>query len=170
MNHKYSFSGLGANIIPSIQTGMKTLAKKVDADFHPLLFGYVGWKRLASKMVDAKIKGQVDKPFVLMGHSNGVYASLKIAAYLAKYNVPCVVVSIDRTLKWCPPAGKNVLYLQDHHAQLSYVKTDKSFDGIHEVFEYNRPSGFFGSWHIGVSSDILVHARIETMLRREGWL
>lgn len=173
MNNKHSFSGLGGSIVPFIQAGMKKLAGRVGADFHPLLFGYVGWRKLAKQMVEAKIKGQVDKPFVLMGHSNGVYAALKIAQYLHKYKIKCVVVSVDRTLKYCPPASANVIYLQDHHATLKYATTDaffKAAGGIHEIYEYPRPKGYFGSWHIGVSSDTILHDRVEALLKREGWL
>lgn len=170
MNHKYSFSGLAANLFPFIKSGMQQLAKRTDADFHSLLFGYLGWRKLANKMVDAYIKGEVKQPYVLMGHSNGVYASLKIAEYLNKYKVPCVVVSVDKTLKWCPPAGKNVKGLQDHHAKLSRVKMGPDFAGVYETFEYPTPKGFFGSWHIGVSSDTILHDRVVAWLEKNKWL
>lgn len=170
MNNKYSFSGLGANLIPGFQSGMKALAKEIGADFHALMLGYLGWRNLADRIVKSVLVGQTKTPIVLCGHSNGVYAALKIAEYLGKYKIPCVIVSVDKTLKRCPPAGKNVIYIQDHHATLTYVQRTKDCEAIVEIFEYDRPKGFIGSWHVGVSSDTILHKRVKALLVREGWM
>lgn len=170
MNNKYVFSGLGGNLFGFIRSGMKELAEKIDGEFHALPFGYAGWKKIADKIVNGKIKGQITKPIVLVGHSNGVYACLKIAEHLAKYKIKCVIISVDRTLKWCPPAGANVEYLMDNHARLAYVKRGEDFKGGYEVIEWPRPKGVLGSWHIGVSSDSVLHDRIKALLENRRWL
>jgi len=167
---KHGFSGLMANMFPYLQEGTKNISRKVNGTFHHLFWGYWGWSRVAKGILKDYRAGRINKPVVLIGHSNGVYAAIKITNWLDDYNVPVVLVSIDRTLKPCPQVGNNVVYLMDNHAELSYVRTGSKFKGVHDVREWKEPRSHRGNWHVGVAEDPRVHKAIVDMLKENGWL
>lgn len=126
------------------QKGLREVARQIgDVQFHPShedRSGYQGWREVADAAIKRKPKG-----LLLLGHSNGVYAILKVAEYVKPHGIKCVLAGFDQTAKSCPKFGANVPAAIEIWAGLNRMRQAADFKGVFEV--HNE---FEDDSHIGV--------------------
>lgn len=158
MREIHVFAGLFSGVQPRYRRGTLEIADKLDGAHYASITGYDDWLSVAQHIHGLPTPRP---PIVLVGHSNGVYAILKIAEWLSARGVVVdYLASIDKTLKPCPPAGSNIKILHDFYAGLSKVRLTPDFMGDAELFDLakieGRPVG-----HVGAASLPFVHDTIE---------
>lgn len=140
MGYTAVFAGLGSAFSPRYTKGTKAIAARIPGSTHHASgSGYADWPRVADEIIDLHNAGILHRPLSLIGHSNGVYAILKIAKELATKGVMVdYLASIDKTLKPCPDAGGNIRVVHDFWAGLSKVKFSENFMGKKEFFNLDK--------------------------------
>lgn len=134
------WSGLGSANNFNWQEGLRNVCQEVGQfQFHSSMSGYDGWLRVATSA-----RARKPKRMWWLGHSNGGYATTAGAAFLADLDIEHVIVCFDRTLKSCPPVGKNVVAVLDLWAGLENIKRGPDFNGVLIRKDYSQYS------HIGV--------------------
>jgi hypothetical protein len=134
------WSGLLSGDKFSWQEGLRNVCSSVGGfQFHSSMSGYEGYEHVV-----ASAKRRKPKRMYWIGHSNGAFACLSAIAELINEPTEHVVVVFDRTLKFCPPVGKNVIAALDLWAQLANIHRAANFDGVLERKDYSPES------HIGV--------------------
>jgi len=90
--------------------GARLVRKGVDAR----VYNHAAWKDLAENIVARKKKGTVSYPIIIMGHSLGANASVKMAKYLGDRGVRVsYVVAFDPTVT--TKVGKNVRHVINYY-------------------------------------------------------
>lgn len=128
-----------------------------DFNFHSTLDGYNGWEDVVKSA-----KKRKPKRMWWIGHSNGNFASTSAAQALARSKIEHVLVCFDRTLKGCPPVGKNVVAVLDLWAGLQNIERAPSFNGVLIRKDYSQYS------HIGVIGAQEAQAEAIEFLREWG--
>lgn len=122
------------------QQGLRNVCRQIgDVQFHSSMSGYEGFEKVAYDAINRKAKS-----LLLIGHSNGGYAITKIAQMVKTYDIECWLICFDRTMKRCPPLGRNVPYALDLWAGLKNLEPGPDFKGQLKTIDYSRES------HIGV--------------------
>lgn len=169
------FSGLGSSLFQSLRRGTDQLEHLIDqmpgnADAKTHIWN--DWRRVADDITSHHRKDG-STPVILIGHSNGVFASTKIAEVLAGRGIHVrYIAAIDPTLKWFPKVGYNVMQVDEFHASRGFVAIgrklsrgrkatihgDKEFQGVHHVFKHRAS-------HVGVAGLAAVHNVIGSKVR-----
>jgi hypothetical protein len=114
--------------------GLRHVCREIsDAQFHSSNSGFEGWEEVAS----AAIKRQA-KSLLLIGHSNGNYATTKIAERLKQHYIDCWLICFDRTLKSCPKLGSNVIEAIDIWAGLAVLVPGEDFNGTLALHSFQK--------------------------------
>lgn len=154
------FGGLGSGAFERYQEGIENLQERIGGTVYFSLSGYSDWSEVASEIIALEGSGKLSRPLVLIGHSNGVYAILKIAQRLAENRVVVdYLASIDKTLKLCPPAGANIKLLHDFWAGLSKVTIGNDFVGKAGLFDLDKLDGG-NVHHVEAANHPFVHDTI----------
>ena len=134
------FAGLGSAFNPRYKKGTKAIAARIiDAQHYASPSGYSHWQSVAQDIVKLHKAGKLPRPLSLIGHSNGVFAILKIAEYLAAFQIEIdYLASIDKTLKICPKAQGNIHLIHDFWAGLKKVELGDKFKGEHVLLNLDR--------------------------------
>lgn len=152
------WSGLGSGNNFSWQEGLRDVCQEVGQfQFHSSMSGYDGWLNVASSARQRK-----PKRMWWMGHSNGGYAITAGPNQMQSVDTEHVIVCFDRTLKSCPPVGKNVIAVLDLWAGLKNIKRAPDFNGILVRKDYSKYS------HIGVIGAQEVQQEAVAFLREWG--
>ncbi|MBO6814542.1 MAG: hypothetical protein JJ891_06765 [Rhizobiaceae bacterium] len=149
------FSGLFSSIFPRYRKGILTLEERLD-DLLPdneTTTHFRIWNKWEKALEEIEGTMEEGGKLILIGHSNGVYAALSIAKRY-KGNV-ALLASVDRTLRPCPDAGRNIRYLLDLRARLRRVRLGSDFVGTWELETLPRDVG-----HVEAMSNKRVHDRI----------
>ena len=162
MSEIHVFSGLGSSIIPRYREGTNKLEKLIDAlpgENDAITHIWDEWEMVADAIIKRRGRRFQTAPVILVGHSNGVYAALKIAHKLNRAGIRVAyLASIDRTLKACPDLPENVDFCHDFRAALGRlwgkVRPAPNFTGKFQVV--NLP----GVSHVDAASHPEVHRTI----------
>lgn len=124
------------------QEGLRHICREIgDVQFHSSQSGYAGWEDVAFAAM-----GRNAKSLLLIGHSNGNYATTKIAEMLNQHGVECWLICFDRTRKACPKLGSNVREAIDIWAGMKKLEPGPDFNGELVLHSFQQES------HIGVIS------------------
>ena len=132
------WGGLGSDTNDRYWTPLASMQKAIIGEVSLIKSnsGYAHWQDVA----DHINQHPNDKPKTLIGHSNGAYACLKVAANI---KAKCNLIILDKTLKACPKAGNNIERLTEIWFGLSKVQYSDTFTGKAEFFDFRSES------HIG---------------------
>lgn len=140
------FGGLGSGAFERYQEGIENLQERIGGTVYFSLSGYSDWTEVSAEILALEKAGKLSRPLVLIGHSNGVYAILKIAQRLAENGVAVdYLASIDKHIDVIfpipvvsPPAGPNIKLLHDFWAGLSKVTIGDDFVGKAGLFDLDK--------------------------------
>lgn len=109
--------------------GMDTLAVKLNRQgYNARVYSTNAWQAIARQIADGRLRGQKDI-VVLIGHSLGADATIKIANELDKSNIPIeLIVTFDGTEPHQVP--KNVLHLVNFYQNNGFGKRIGSGPGF----------------------------------------
>ncbi len=163
------FAGLFSALNPRYAAGTRAIAGQIEGAAHyASATGYADWADVAGQIERDHAAGALARPLSLIGHSNGVYAILKIAERLAKAGIEVdYLAAIDKTLKRCPPAGANVKLAHDFYAGLSRVAFADDFPGERKFFDLDKIVGDVG--HVEAAQiDFTQRTIVDTVTRLAG--
>ena len=170
------FSGLGSSVFRGLRRGTDQLEHLIDqmpGDADAKTHIWNDWASVAESII-ARHRQSEKRPIILIGHSNGVFASAKIAERLATWGIRVdYIAAIDPTLKRFPEVGSNVRLVDEFRASRGFValgrrlskgrkatvRRNASFGGAYRVFNHRAS-------HVGIAGLAAVHNAIGREVRK----